>query len=47
MAALGVAPSSPRSRKIPRHSVHWSTITPLRSYRRISPWHFGHVMRRG
>ena len=24
--------SSPRSRKIPRHSVHWSTVTPLRSY---------------
>ena len=23
--------SSPRSRKIPRHSVHWSTCTPLRS----------------
>ena len=23
--------SSPRSRKMPRHSVHWSTVTPLRS----------------
>src|SRR5918998_2572127 len=35
--------SSPRSRKMPRHSEHWSTVTPLRSYERIWPWHFGQV----
>ncbi len=36
--------SSPRSRKIPRHSWHWSTVTPLRSYWRITSWHFGQIM---
>jgi hypothetical protein len=33
--------SSPRSRKMPRHSLHWSTVTLLRSYVRIAPWHLG------